>query len=157
MDLLRRRFMVDGARAAALAALVGTGLLRPTRVLAADWNKAAFDAKTLADTLKGIGAAGMPRENKDIQLKAQEMAENGSVVPVEVISGIADTQEIMILVDKNPQPLAASFSFTPLVEPRVSVQVKMGQTSIVRAVVRTADGQFHQASREVKVTVGGCG
>lgn len=157
MDLLRRQFLMDGAKAAALAALVGTGLLRPTRVLAAEWNNAAFDAKTLPEALKGVGSGATPKESKDIQLKAPEIAENGAVVPLEIVSGIPNTHEIMVFVDKNPQPLAASFAFSAAAEPRMTVRVKMGQTSIVRAIVKTEDGQFYQVSREVKVTIGGCG
>ena len=35
--------------------------------------------------------------------------------------------------------------------------MKMGETSNVRVVAATADGKFHSAVKEVKVTIGGCG
>lgn len=157
MDDSRRLFLRGAGHSAALLALVGGGLLRPTRVLAAPWNKAAFDAKKLSDLWHSLGASAAPSESKDIVLKAPDIAENAAVVPLEVVSSIPDTREIMILVDQNPSLLTLAFSFGPGVEPRLSARIKMGKSSIVRAVVKTADGKLFQASRDVKVTIGGCG
>ena len=55
-----------------------------------------------------------------------------------------------------PFPLAATFDIASGVEPYASVRLKLGQTTHLRAIVK-ADGQFYTASKEVKVTVGGCG
>jgi sulfur-oxidizing protein SoxY len=41
-------------------------------------------------------------------------------------------------------------------EPFATTRVKMGQTSDVYALVK-ADGKWFMASKEVKVTLGGCG
>ena len=38
----------------------------------------------------------------------------------------------------------------------VSTRIKMGQTSNVFALVK-ADGKYYVASKEIKVTLGGCG
>jgi sulfur-oxidizing protein SoxY len=148
---LLRTFAVGGAYVAAFAA----GWMRPVVLLAAEWNKPAFDAKALADALKYIGATSAA-DSDQIQLKAPEIAENGAIVPVEIISRIPATQSIYIIADKNPQPLVAIFDITGDMEPFISTRIKMGETSILRVVVQS-DGKFYVATSEVKVTIGGCG
>ena len=145
MDSLRRAFV------AALAA----GMLRPWAALAAAWNKDAFGARSAADALKGIGATGAV-PSKDILIEAPQIAENGAVVPVEITSAIPGTRAISVLVDKNPFPLIAKFDFTEEALPFVKLNVKMGETSDVR-VIAEAGGRHYVATREVKVTIGGCG
>jgi sulfur-oxidizing protein SoxY len=134
---------------------LGATLLTPLRALAAEWNKAAFDAKALPEALKGIGASGIVESDK-IELKAPEIAENGAIVPVEATSRIPGTQSIWILADRNPQPLVAQFDFGEALEPFVSTRIKMGESSKVRLIVKAA-GKYYTATRDVKVTIGGCG
>jgi sulfur-oxidizing protein SoxY len=152
MNRTRRTVLRSGA---ALAALVA-GVAKPLSSMAAQWNKAAFDAKTLADALKAIGATNA-QASRDISIKAPDIAENGAAVPVEVTSRIANTQSIVIVAEKNPFPLVASFDFAAGAEGYASTRIKLGQTSDVRALVKTADGKFYSASKEIKVTIGGCG
>lgn len=83
-------------------------------------------------------------------------AENGAVVPVEVSSGIAGTSSIAILAEKNAQPLVGSFNLSGGTLGFISTRIKMGSTSLVRAVVK-AGGKSYTAAKEVKVTIGGCG
>jgi sulfur-oxidizing protein SoxY len=78
------------------------------------------------------------------------------VVQVAITSRIPNTQIIAIIVEKNPFPLAASFDIMPGSESYVLTRLKIGQTTDVRVIVK-ADGKFHTAAKEVKVTVGGCG
>jgi sulfur-oxidizing protein SoxY len=130
--------------------------LRPTAVWAADWNKAAFEAKETAAAMKSLGA-NATADSKDLTVKAPDIAENGAVVPVDVVSKIPNTVSISVLVDKNPSPLSASFDFAEGAEAEVSVRLKLSQTSNVKAVAKTADGKYYVAQKEVKVTVGGCG
>jgi sulfur-oxidizing protein SoxY len=61
-----------------------------------------------------------------------------------------------ILVEKNPSALAAQFILTADSEAFVASRVKMGQTSNVHALVK-ADGKWYVTTKEVKVTLGGCG
>ena len=91
-----------------------------------------------------------------MQLTAPDIAENGAVVPVGVVSTLAGVEAIAILVEKNPNPLAASFMLPAGTEPSVQTRVKMGQTSDVYALVK-AGGKFFIAKKEIKVTLGGCG
>ena len=85
-----------------------------------------------------------------------DIAENGALVPVTVTSSIPNTESIAILVDKNPNTLAANFTILPGMDPFISTRVKMGQTSDVYALVK-ADGRYYYAKKEIKVTIGGCG
>lgn len=149
----QRRTLLQGTSAALFAALAA-GLLKPVRVLAADWNKPAFEARDLASAQNVIGAAGAAKSN-DILLKAPDIAENGAMVPVDVVSSIPNTTSIAILVEKNPNPLAVQFDFANGAVPDVSVRLKFNQTSIVKVVVK-ADGKFYTVQREVKVTTGDC-
>jgi sulfur-oxidizing protein SoxY len=157
MDMFRRTMLKGVGASGALAAALATGILKPTEVLAADeWNHAAFDAKDAAGALKGLGAATVT-ESKDIVLKAPDIAENGAVVQVEVVSNIPNTLSIAVMSLKNPQPLAAAFEFSNGALPELQVRVRLAETTQVKALVKTADGKFYSAQKEVKVTVGGCG
>lgn len=155
MEMSRRALLKGMGSTSVLAAAVAAGVLKPTLVLAADWNKSAFEAKDITNAMKGLGAGGAG-EHKDLILKVTEIAENGAVVPVDITSNIPNTSSISVLVEKNPQPLSASFTFANGALPDVSVRLKMGQTSMVRAVAK-ADGKFYTVQKEVKVTAGGCG
>jgi sulfur-oxidizing protein SoxY len=131
------------------------GLLTPLVALAAAWNKEAFGAKTAADALKGIGAGGAAPSG-DVIIEAPEIAENGAVVPIEITSQVPGTRSIALVIDKNPFPLVAKFDFMEGALPFVKVNVKMGETSDVRAVAE-ANGKHYSATKNIKVTIGGCG
>jgi sulfur-oxidizing protein SoxY len=150
----RRRLLHGGAGVIALA--LAAGLFRSASAWAqGPWNKAAFDTKSLADAVKALGGAS-PVESKDIAITSPDIAENGAVVPFTIASKLPRTEAIAILVEKNPNILAANFAIPEGTEPWVNTRVKMGQTSNVFALVK-ADGKFYYASKEVKVTLGGCG
>ena len=152
MNRLRRTFI---KLAAASAVTAGAGLLKIGHVLAAVWNKTGFEAKVTADALRALGVSS-PQPSKDIVITAPDIAENGAQVPVTVTSRLPNTQSISIIVDKNPFPLTSTFDFASGADGYVSIKIKMGQTANVIAVVK-AEGKFFSASKEVKVTIGGCG
>jgi len=138
------------------------GLMAAAGLIAAEeaqaqqgWNKAAFEQKSTDDVVKALGGSGVS-PSSDIAINAPDIAENGAVVPVAVSSKIPNTQSIYILVEKNPNALAAGFTIPAGTDPAVSTRVKMGQSSNVHAVVKAGDKYF-VASKEVKVTLGGCG
>jgi sulfur-oxidizing protein SoxY len=155
MDAIRRTLLKGIGSGGTLAAALAAGLLKPTQVLAAEWNKNAFEARDLAGALKGVGAT-TTAEGKDLALTVPEIAENGAVVPVSVVSKIPGTTSISIMVEKNPMPLSAHFEFSNGTLPEARLNVKMGQTSMIKAVAK-ANGKFYAAQKEVKVTMGGCG
>jgi sulfur-oxidizing protein SoxY len=150
----RREFM---KATGAIGLLAAAGLLSAEEAIAQQSarNAAAFEAKSLNDAVKALGGAGVT-ESKDIAITAPDIAENGAVVPVGVASKIANTQAVYIVVEKNPSVLAAGFNLPQGTEASVTTRIKMGQTSNVYAVVK-ADNKFYVASKEVKVTIGGCG
>jgi len=151
----RRKFLKNSAATGAVAVAVGTGLLAPRTVLA-EWSKTAFDATDMNTALTGsVGGTAMT-DSADIELKTPEIAENGAVVPVTVISKIPGTETITILVPGNNTPLAATFTLNKRTEGFVSTRIKMGKTSDVVAVIK-AGGKLYTAKKEVKVTIGGCG
>jgi sulfur-oxidizing protein SoxY len=151
-----RRLLLRGSAVAPLLPLLGSGLLMPTRVLAAEWNRAAFSARQTNDALKAY-AAGTPQESREITINAPEIAENGAKVEIEVSTTLAGAQRIAVFADKNPYPLCAALDFAPPALPFVKLQAKLAESTRLRAVVRTADGKHHVAFRDVKVTLGGCG
>ena len=155
MHRYRRKLLKAMGAAMPLALAAGAGLLKSTTALAATWNKAGFDAKAAADALKSLGAASA-QVSKDIVVSAPDIAENGAQVPVTITSKIPNTQSISVIVDKNPFPLNSTYDFANGADSYVSTKLKMGQTSNVIAVVK-ADGKFFTATREIKVTIGGCG
>jgi sulfur-oxidizing protein SoxY len=154
MNRGRRIVLQQGANVGLLSALVAVGLIRPEDAFAQDW-KSAFETKSMPDTIKALGGT-TPAESKDITITAPDIAENGAVVPVAVASALPKTESIAILIEKNPNTLAASFSIPAGTEPSVGTRVKMGQTSNVYALVK-ADGKYYVAGKEIKVTLGGCG
>ena len=156
MDALRRTLLKGAGATGVLTAAIAAGLLKPSQVLAAEINRLAFDAKDVASALKAAGA-GNAAESKDIVIRAPDIAENGAVVPVEIVSNIPNTISLAVMVDKNPFPLTTAFDFANGAVPEMALRVKMGQTSLVEALAKTSDGKFYIAKKEVKVTVGGCG
>jgi sulfur-oxidizing protein SoxY len=156
MTNLMRRAALKGAGAGTLvAAAMAAGLLRPSAAMA-DWNKSAFESKTVSDALKNL-KMGSPIETKDIAIRAPDIAENGAVVPIEIQSNIPGTKSVAVLIEKNPFPYVGSFDVSQGALPFVALRVKMGETSNVRVVATAADGRFYTAAKEVKVTIGGCG
>ncbi len=154
MNNQRRNVLKTGTGAAVLGALAAAGIIKPGIALA-EWNKSAFEAKSMADTLKALGAA-QPIDSKDVQVTGPDIAENGAVVPVGVTSAIPGTTLMAILIEKNPNALAATFTLPAGTEANVQTRVKMGQTSNIYALVKAGD-KFFVATKEIKVTLGGCG
>jgi sulfur-oxidizing protein SoxY len=151
-DTTRRELL---KRSAALASLMGGLGLLPQAAQAA-WSAPAFEAKTLAEALKALGASA-PAESKDVTLTGPDIAENGAVVPVACACALPGVKRLMIFVEKNPSALTALFDVSDAVEPNISTRVKMGQSSNVTAVAVLADGKVLFAHKEIKVTLGGCG
>jgi sulfur-oxidizing protein SoxY len=156
MNLQRRKALRTGGGVTLLTLVAAAGWLRAENAHAAGWNKAAFETSSMDATMKALGGSA-PAQSKDITfVQTPDIAENGAVVPVGVTSNIPKTESIAILVEKNPNMLAAVFDVPAGTDPSVSTRIKMGQSSNVYALVK-ADGKFYVASKEIKVTLGGCG
>ena len=152
---MKRRLFLKGTMAGSFVAIAaGSGLLTPGKVLAA-WPKDAFLAKSVSDTLAKIGASGAT-VSSEVMLDLPNVAENGAAVPVKVETSLKDVKSISVLIEKNQQPLATNVLFSGNAQPYLSSRIKMAQTSNVIAIVE-AGGKTYSATKEVKVTVGGCG
>lgn len=147
--LLKRSLAVGSVGIAASA-----GLLMPGQVLAA-YPSAAFEAKDTAGALNAAVGSGSTEDSGDIKIKAPDIAENGSVVPVTVSTGMSGVESITLLADANNSPLVGSFDVSGA-EPFVSTRIKLGKTGNVMAVVKSG-GKLYASQKEVKVTIGGCG
>jgi sulfur-oxidizing protein SoxY len=143
----RRTFLT--ATAAATAALVAP--------------MAAFATPAqVEDEIKKLIPGKAPAEGK-IKLELPSIAENGLVVPLsfDVESPMTDkdyVKRVMFFAEGNPNPLVATFNFTPLM-PKASgqIRIRLAQTQNIVAVAEMSDGKVYQTKREVKVTIGGCG
>jgi sulfur-oxidizing protein SoxY len=156
MDESRRQALRTGGGLTLLALLAAAGWLRPGDAAAEGWNTGAFESHSLDDTAKALGGSA-PAQSKDIVFVATpDIAENGAVVPIGITSNIPKTESIAILIEKNPNMLSAVFDIPAGTDPALSTRVKMAQTSNVYALVK-ADGKYYVASKEIKVTLGGCG
>lgn len=150
INLQRRKVIKAGGM---LALFASVGLLKSA--MAAELDRKVFSAKSMDEALSAMGVI-VPSNSDAIKLTVPEIAENGAVVPVSVTSTLPNVEQISIFVDKNPNVLAANFTFPAGTEGMVTTRVKMGQTANVIALVK-ADGKFYRMAREVKVTQGGCG
>jgi sulfur-oxidizing protein SoxY len=152
-----RRLILKGV---AMVALVGLGVakfgLMPAFAAANDkYPEDAFKQKNSDDAIKTLyGKTAEPSDK--VKLDAPEIAENGAVVPISVSSTLDEVTSISILVAENPSALAASYKIPAGTIPSVANRLKMAKTSNVIAVVE-AGGKLYSATKEVKVTVGGCG
>jgi len=149
MHVGRRLFLSGSIAFAALAAL-------PRVLFAAVWPDKAFASTAAGEAMINLLGTDQTIPSDQITLKVPEIAENGAVVPVTISTSLENVESISIVVDKNPRPMAATFEIPPGTLADVASRIKMGQTSDVRAVVKTDQGIYSTAKR-VKVTIGGCG
>jgi sulfur-oxidizing protein SoxY len=154
---LARRVILQGV---ASVALVGLGKIAfgaaPAFAAANDkYPEEAFKQKSSDDAIKLLYGKSAEKSDK-IKLDAPEIAENGAVVPISVTSTLSDVTAIAFLVAENPNALVAAYKIPAGTMPSVANRIKMARTSNVIVVVE-AGGKLYSTSKEVKVTVGGCG
>ena len=152
-----RRLILQGAGSVALVGLgnISFGVAAAFAAANDKYPEDAFKAKSDADAVKALyGKTAEPSDK--VKLDAPEIAENGAVVPVSVTTDLADVTSISFLVADNPNALAASYRIPAGTLPSVANRLKMAKTSNVIAIVE-AGGKLYSATKEVKVTVGGCG
>ena len=138
--------------------ILGAAAALPRRLWAAVARpEAAFGATALDDALAALGDA--PQMHEGIQFTTPDIAENGAVVPIRVevdSEALPNVSKVSVLVEMNPNPLAASFDIPPGTEGYIETRVKAAPTRTLYAVAES-DGQLYMQSRETKVTLGGCG
>ena len=152
-----RRLILQGAASVALLGLGNIPFgLAPAFAAANDkYPEEAFKQKSDADAIKALyGKTAEPSDK--VKLDAPEIAENGGVVPISVTTTLDKVTSISFFVAENPSALAASYKIPEGTIPAVANRLKMAKTTNVVAIVE-ADGKLYSATKEVKVTVGGCG
>ena len=149
--IARRGLLRMGVFVAAVAAV-------PTKLWATITKpSAAFAATDMDGTFAALGQT--PAESAGIIFTTPDIAENGAVVPIKIEvdeSLLPGVRRLYVMVEKNPNPMAAMFSMIEGTTPYVETRVKVAQTCNLYAVAETDSG-FYMASKETKVTLGGCG
>lgn len=144
----RRLFLKSALATSATISAISAGLLVPSMAFSGTpgFDKASSNIKSaLSGATKG-----------KFKFKAPKIAENGAVVPIEInATKMSGVSQIAIYVEKNTHPLAATFNLSGA-NGFVSTRIKMGKSSPVSAVV-FANGKTSVITKDVKVTVGGCG
>jgi sulfur-oxidizing protein SoxY len=161
MWVVTRRGALRGVMALAVAAAV------PFRVREAfgqgNLGSLQPEEKVEATMKRLFGTRAIKDGSSVIKMEMPLIAENGAVVPitVEVQSPMTPTsyvKSIYIISDKNRRPMNARFSLTPQMgAAAIGTNLRLGETTDVRAIAELSDGTLLMAKREVKVTVGGCG
>lgn len=124
----------------------------PLRALAA-WPTDAFRADNIEGAVTAIFGTAEAEATDAIQMKGPDIAENGAVVPISVTSSVDGTENIVLLVAENPSPMVATFDGATA----ASTRIKMGKSSPLVAYVRAGGKLYTATSKEIKVTIGGCG
>ena len=143
-----RRWFVKGlAAVAVIASFPGAAFARATGAFKAD------KTNSVVNVLFG----DLPIEaSSQITFRLPDIAENGAVVPATVATEIEGVTQIAIVIDENPNPLSAVFDIGESSVADVSTRIKVGKSSVARAYVKSR-GRVFMTTREVKVTIGGCG
>lgn len=155
MNMKRRVFLRGTFTASAVGVAVGAGLLTPQTVLAA-WPKNAFLTKDINEAMKLVDGADTVKQGH-VTVHAPDIAENGAVVPITISSDLVGAKTVTIFTPHNPFPLNSSYDLRDDALPYISTRIKLAKSMKVMGVVRAADGTLYSASKEVKVTIGGCG
>lgn len=94
-----------------------------------------------------------------VTIEAPSRAEDAAIVPIRI--GIdaklrGDIDALYLVIDENPSPLAARFSFGPAADPRaVATRVRVDDYTYLHAVAETKDGRLYGVARFIKAS-GGC-
>jgi sulfur-oxidizing protein SoxY len=159
-DLLRTWGVVG---AAGVAVSLGLGGFMKVAAQQAQLGMPQPEEKVEATIHRLFGNRSISPADGKVKLDAPLIAENGAVVPVTVEADLPMTPQeyvksIYIIADKNRRPLNATFSLTPEVgQATISTNIRLAQTTDLRAIVEMNHGALYMVQREVKVTVGGCG
>ncbi len=131
-----------------------TALMLPFSAIAALWNKAAFDALSVIGATKRL-AINDEIVSTNIDITAPKRAENGAIVPIEVVSHIPNTEAIAVFVENNPTALIGNTMFNNGAQPYMVTRIKMAETSDIKVVVKSGN-QYFTTSKKVTVLENGC-
>ncbi|MCC7414065.1 MAG: thiosulfate oxidation carrier protein SoxY [Gammaproteobacteria bacterium] len=146
-----RRRLLTLLAGAPLAALV----TRVRAALSAARPVDAFAARDLHSAVRTLYGGRSPVPSAAIVIDTVDIAEDGSIVPVEVSTSVAGVRSIALFAERNPAPLIGIFRLDPALEPYLATRIKLGESGDLLAVVET-DTALLVARRPVRVVLGGC-
>lgn len=155
MDGTRRKLMLGTGAAGAMALATAAGLATPGSARAVELKPRELGVSDFDTVMNEIGGL-QAQTSGGIQIALPDVAEQGSMVPIEVNSQIPGSESIAILVENNAIPVVARFEFKNGALARVATRIKMAESSPVHVVVRAA-GRNYRATKSVKAVIGGCG
>jgi sulfur-oxidizing protein SoxY len=120
-------------------------------------------AKNDADeAIKTFTGGKTPTQGK-VKLDLPEIAENGNTVPMTVsvespMTEASHVTDVLVIANENPRSGVVTFHFSPASGvAEANTRIRLAATQDVIAVAKMNDGSFYMASKQVKVTIGGCG
>jgi sulfur-oxidizing protein SoxY len=154
---LREEIMKNFSRRQVLAIGAGVG----TTVFF-DGLAPAFADNGAIEAIKAFTGGKTPADGR-VRLDLPEIAENGNTVPMSVSVDSPMTEQsyvsdVLVVSDGNPRPGVVTFHFSPASGvAEANTRIRLAQTQNVTAVAKMSDGSFFAGSKQVKVTIGGCG
>jgi len=149
----RRKFLNFGLVA---AAAVLTPMTNLHAVNFRETKPKAWEAEKSADAIKEMFGSGGLKQTDAIKMKAPKLAENGGSIPI-TLSSKLDIETIALFQDANPRATTVVFTVPKGQKVDYSFRIKMRQTAVITIVAKTRDGQLLTTSKEVDVSIGGCG
>ena len=142
--------------------VIGVGAAGAAVVLCGATGAVAQELPSFDEVFKKVVGDKTPEE-KGVRLELPEIAENGNTVPFSVAVDSPMTEQdhvraIHVLSTGNPQPVVATFRFTPASgKASVSSRMRLAKTQEIVTVAELSTGKFVVGRKLVKVTIGGCG
>ena len=66
--------------------------------------------------------------------------------------------DVLVVADGNPRAGVVTFHFSPASGvAEANTRIRLGGTQNIIAVAKMSDGSFYMDTKQVKVTIGGCG
>ena len=114
-----------------------------------------------AEVIKAFAGGKEPAKGK-VRLELPEIAENGNTVPMTVTVDSPMTkesfvEEVLVVAEGNPNANVLRYHFTPSSVAEANTRIRLAETQNVTAVARMSDGSVFSDTKQVKVTIGGCG
>ena len=119
-------------------------------------------ANNADELIKALTGGKTPTAGR-VKLELPEIAENGNTVPMTIVvdSPMTDAShvtDVLVVANENPRSGVVTFHFSPASGvAEANTRIRLASTQDVIAVAKMNDGSFYMASKQVKVTIGGCG
>jgi len=135
-------------------AVILPSVLTPGLVLGR-YPQKVFDNNDVEGAITALHGSSSFPPSDSINIVAPRVAKNGKVVPIQVISNIANTESISLIFESRRNPFLATFNIYGS-EAFISTRIKVDETGDLLVVVK-ADGELFSTKREIRLsTVNSC-